>query len=503
MEGVSMADADLVLSLDVGTTNVKAAVVDATGHLLKIAHREMTVERDDTGKAEHNPDALFAAVTDCLTEASEGYADRVAILVPATYQMGLIAVDADNNPVTGMMTLLDTRARSSHADLLKAISGTDLYDRTGCPPIFHFPLPKLFWVKTRRPDLYSRSTFFLSSKDYLLRRLTGCQDSDISVSSTTQYMNIKSLVWDMDILDATGISIDKLPPPASPEKIVTVGLDSLRKHLKLPNLSGVLLGAYDGGAVGIGLGGFEENCAVMNFGTTAMLRRVSGDPALSTDGSMSIASSFLAAGKWIPGGAINNAGAVLRWLRDNVFKSDYESLAMQARAAQDSDGLVFLPYLSGERSLDIGPEASGSYYGLRATHTQGHMVRAAFEGVAFSLRRVLDASVRSGFKPIIIRVGSGGSHSPIWMQIVASVLNTPLQTTHADEPGLLGSAMLGFVALGHFPDLHAATRAMVRASHTYNPDADDAKKYDSVFDEFNYLTKQMREAENHIEKAKD
>lgn len=491
-----MPEPDLILASDVGTTNVKAAVVDKSGNLLQLAHREMTVEQGDDGRAEHDPDSLFHAFLDTLREAAKGYEKRVALIVPATYQMALIAVDKSNMPVTGMMTLLDTRARATQAQLLNQFPGAELYDKTGCPPVIHFPLPKLFWLKAKRPELLEKTHRILSCKDYLLRRLANIDVADTSVSSTTQYMNIDSLTWNQEILDRIGVSMDLLPPPASPETIVQGDLDSTRKSLGLPNLTGILLGAYDGGAVGIGLGGFTENTGVMNFGTTAMLRHVSAGPSLSTDGSMRIQSSFLAAGKWIPGGAINNAGAVLRWLRDNVFNSDYDTLTAEAKAVRETDGLLFLPYLSGERIIDIGVDASGSYFGLRTYHKRGHMVRAAFEGVAFSLRRVKETLAQSGFAPKIIRVGSGGAHSAVWMEIVASVIGIPLQTTHAEEPGLLGSAVLGYTALGEFSDVRVATQAMIRPDKTYKPDPGLAGHYNSEFARFNYLTQQMKEADD-------
>ncbi len=487
-----MSTTDLVLCFDVGTTNVKAAVVDPTGHLLRIAHREMPIEKGDDGKAEHDPDKLFNAVVECLTEASTGYADRIALLIPATYQMGLIALDSSGSALTGMITLLDTRARQTHDDLLQKIPGVQLYDKTGCPPVFHYPLAKLYWLKTKRPDIYKQTVSIMSCKDYLLYRLANIKSADISVSSTTQYMNIHTLKWDLDILNAVKVNESLLPDPAVPEQIVQDELDNTRKLLQLPNLCGILIGAYDGGAVGIGLGGFEDGMAVMNFGTTAMLRHSRDNPALSIDGSMQIQSSFLARGKWIPGGAINNAGAVLRWLRDNVFNTDFETLTADAKAAADSAGLLFLPYLTGERSLSIGTDASGCYYGLRSVHSRGHMVRAAFEGVGYSLRRVKDSLAATGFSPSLIRVGSGGSHSRVWMEIVSSILDIPLQTTHAEEPGLLGSALLGYVALGHYPDTSAASRSMIRPDHTYRPDTLLKAKYDSGYERFNYLTEQMR-----------
>jgi gluconokinase len=496
-----MPEPDLILASDVGTTNVKAAVVDKSGELLQLAHRELIVEQGDDGRAEHNPDALFAAFSDTLREASRGYEKRIALIVPATYQMALIAVDKSNEPVTGMMTLLDTRARNTQAQLMSVFPGTELYDKTGCPPVIHFPLPKLFWLKTKRPELLAKTHRILSCKDYLLRRLANVDLADTSVSSTTQYMNIDSLTWNQEILGRIGVSPDLFPPPASPETIVRDGLDSTRKSLGLPNLTGILLGAYDGGAVGIGLGGFTENTGVMNFGTTAMLRHASAGPSLSTDGFMRIQSSFLAAGKWIPGGAINNAGAVLRWLRDNVFNSDYHTLTAEAKSIRQTDGLLFLPYLSGERSIDIGVDASGSYFGLRTHHKRGHLVRAAFEGVAFSLRRVKETLVQSGFSPKTIRVGSGGAHSAVWMDIVASVLGIPLQTTRADEPGLLGSALLGYTALGEYSDVQAAGKSMIRRDKTYNPDTTLAAHYDSEFARFNYLTQQMKNADDKFAKT--
>ena len=484
--------ADLVLAVDVGTTNLKAGVLDASGNVLSIARQELTVERDETGKAEHDPNVLWADFLSLARQAAKGYEDRIQILALSTYQMGLLAVDSDGQPLTGILTLLDTRPRETYQALLERLDGEALYRRTGCPPLFHFPLAKLFWLQTKRAGIYAKARWFLSSKDFLLLRLVGEAVTDTSVSSTTQYMNIASLTWDTDTLVAIDADPDRLPRPLPPETIWRDVPQATKDALGLPNLTGVLLGSYDGGAVGLGLGAMDPSgLAVMNFGTTAMLRYAAPTPGLSAPPSMDIQSSYLASSHWIPGGAVNNAGAVLRWLKDQVFGVDYEVLTASAKAVTDTRGLIFLPYLSGERSLTVSPDASGVYFGLRASHERGHMVRAAMEGVAFALRRVREALAKNGVHPAQIRVGSGGAHSDLWMEIVASVLNTPLQTTRAEEPGLLGSAMLAYVALGQYPDLAAATQAMVHTDHTYAPRPELTARYDEGFAFFEYLLGQM------------
>jgi len=486
--------ADLILAVDVGTTNIKAGAVDESGNVLRLAQRELTVERDDEGKAEHDPAALFDAFAGVCREVSQGLKNRIALLVPSSYQLGILPIGPGGQPLMGIMTLLDTRPQETYPELLRKIDIHTLYQRTGCPSFFHYPFSKIFWLKARCPQIFEQTRYFLSSKDFLLMRLLGKPFTEASIAVATQMMNVHTLQWDDYPLEVLGVRPEQLPPPVASESVLDVLPEEARKLLGLTGEVGLLPGVYDGGAVGIGIGGMDDRVGVINIGTTAMLRVASDRATLDSQPAMRLQTYYLACGKWFPGAGINNAGVVLKWLRDNIFGLPYDALTAEAASVPDSGNLLFLPFLSGERNPQIGNTASGVFFGLRGFHRKGHLIRAAMEGVSFALRLVLEALQDNEVPMDQIRVGGGGARSQLWMEIMASALGAPLQITRVEETALLGSAMLGFVAMGRFRSLSEATRAMVRTDRLYHPNVQKALHYEKRYDFFKYLIHHFTEA---------
>lgn len=489
-----MDSESLVLAVDVGTTNIKAGLVDGTGRMVKLVQRELAIERDQSGRAEHDPETLFDEFVSVCREVSHGCGDRVAALVTSTYQLGLLPVDAEGRPLMGMMTLLDTRPQESFPELQESVDPAALYRHTGCPPLFQYPFSKIHWLKTRHPDVFSAARHFLGSKDYLMLRLLGEYYTEASLATSTSLMNIRTLQWDEMPLGVLGLNPDELPATVPSEKALCELPRAACDLLGLPSGVRFVPGVYDGGAVGIGLGCMGEGVGVINLGTTAMLRVPDRRPVLDADPLMRLQTYYLADDKWFPGGGINNAGVVLKWLRDNVFGLSYDELVDEARSVSDTAGLFFLPFLSGERNPQIGNAASGVFFGLRQHHGKGHMVLAALEGISYMLRMVMEALQENGLSPKCIRVGGGGARSDLWMGILASILGVPLQVTCVHEPALVGSAILGFTALGRYADHDEATDAMVNLGETFEPDAESEARYGKDYEFYKYLVGNIGEA---------
>ncbi len=459
----------LIVAIDVGTTNIKAGVVDAEGRVLRVVQKELPLVRDETGRAEHDPHVLWEAFRSVCREVGAGYGAQVQALVLSAYQLSLLAVDEHGEPLSGIITLLDTRPQRTYPALREAMDARRLYERTGCPPLFHYPLSKLFWLKHTLPEVFSKSRWFAGAKDYLIHRLTGRWVTEASLGTATQMMNLASLQWDDYALELVGVEPERLPAPVHADRVLAEVEPAVCDELGVARGCVLVPGVYDGGAVAIGIGAMLEGVAAINLGTTAMLRVALPHPLLDADPAMRLQTCYLACGRWFPGGAINNAGVTLRWLRDNVLNIGYDAMNSEAETVDDSAGLFFLPFLSGERNPQIGNAASGVFFGLRGYHHRGHIVRAVMEGVCFALRIVYDALRENGVQPSEIRIGGGGSRSALWMQTMANVLGAPLQVSVVEEPGLVGSAVLGYTALGLYPDVVRATQAMVRPGNRYEP----------------------------------
>ncbi|GIV15291.1 MAG: carbohydrate kinase [Armatimonadota bacterium] len=484
----------LILSVDVGTTNIKAGVVDANGRVLQVVQQELPLARDENGKAEHDPHLLWNTFCAVARQVSSGYSQKIGALVLSAYQLSLLAVDEQGEPLTGIITLLDTRPQHTYPRLMEqmdALQLYQLYQRTGCPPLFHYPLSKIFWLKTTYPDLFARARWFVGAKDYLIYRLTGQWVTEASLGTATQLMNLHTLQWDEVALSLLGLEERRLPEPVEADRVLATLPESVCAELGVADGCRLVPGVYDGGAVAIGIGALLEGTGAVNLGTTAMLRVALPQPVLDNNPAMRLQTCYLACGRWFPGGAINNAGITLRWLRDSVLHIDYEAMNREAEGVPDTAGLFFLPFLSGERNPQIGNAASGVFFGLRGYHTRAHIVRAAMEGVCFALRIVYDALRENGVSPQEIRIGGGGSRSPLWMQAMANVLGVPLQVSHVDEPGLVGSAILGYTALGVYTDVEQATQAMVQTGRQYLPQQEAVAAYENKYHFFRRLMRDL------------
>jgi gluconokinase len=484
---------NLILSVDIGTTNIKAGIIDPEGNILRAKTSELEVERDETGKAEHNPEKLFSNFISICRDVLNGYEDKIVLLVLSSYQFGLIPLDKDFRPLTGLITLLDIRPRETFDQLARKLDFEELYRRTGAPPLFISSLSKIYWLKRKRKEIFENARYFLSSKDYLLLRLLGKPYTEPSIASATQLMNINDLKWDAYPLDILGVNEGYLPEIAQSEEIVGKISPEVRESLGLKKDVYVLPGVYDGGAIGLGIGAMGDSVGVMNIGTTAMLRIAYPKPVIDKDKRMRFQAYYLCSNKWFIGGAINNAGVVLKWLRDNLFDLPYDELTSLAEKVQAPD-LFFLPFITGERYPEIGNIVSGVFWGLRSYHTKSHMIRAGMEGVAFTLRMAFDALKENEIEIKELRAGGGGTKSPLWMRIFSSVLNMPIKITECDEPALLGSAQLGFYALKIFKSLQEAREKLVKVKGIYHPEEKMLEYYERRYEFFKYLLKSLKNA---------
>ncbi|PMQ01505.1 MAG: carbohydrate kinase [Dictyoglomus sp. NZ13-RE01] len=484
---------DLILAVDIGTTNVKAGVLDFNGNILRIASKEVPLERDDTGKAEHNPDTLFETFIKICREVSEGFEDRIILLVPSTYMFALLPVDKDLKPLTGIITLLDTRSQETFEELSKVVDFEEIYNRTGCPPLFHYPFAKIYWLKKRHREIFEKARYFLCSKSFIISKLIGEVISEPSVSAATQMMNINKLDWDDYALSFLEINYSNLPKLVSSETILGKVSKEVLKMMNLKRDVELLTGVYDGGAVGLGIGAMGGSVGVINLGTTGMLRVTYDKPVVDKDKSMRFQAYYLCNNKWYIGGAVNNAGIILRWFRDNIFNLSYEEQTLLADQ-DNSKNLFFLPFITGERYPEIGNIASGVFFGLKSFHTKNHMIRAGMEGVTYSLKLSYDALLENGIDIFELRAGGGGSKSSLWMNIFANVFNKPIKVIDSEESALLGSAILGTYSLGVYKNLKSATDKLVKIKEVYMPSEDLAQYYSKRYEFFKYLVRYMKEA---------
>lgn len=480
-----------LLAIDIGTTHLKVGLLSLDGWLQQLAIRELPVDRDGTGRAEHDPETLWSRLVDAVREAVKGASGEVRWIVLSAYQLGVLPVDASGHPLTGIITLQDTRPKETFPGLLERMDPPKVYERTGCPPLFHYPLAKIEWLRICRPEVFRRTRWFLDAKSYLFLRLLGRPVTDFSTVTATQLMDGRTLRWDPDLLQLVGIMEEQLPEAVAPETVLGPLQLQAAEALGLPREVEILAGVYDGGAVGLGLGATVPGVGAINLGTTAMVRRVADCLVIDSSPRMRLQTYYLAGGLWFPGGAINNAGSALQWMRELLGLDMAEQERWASMAAEPTD-LLFLPFLTGERSPDISPHVSGVLFGLRAHHGREHLIRGAMEGVSFALRLVLEALADNGLAPQKLRAGGGGTRSKLWMQILASVFGTPVEVPEIPEPALLGNVVLARAALGFVRDLPSA--AVEVPTRIYEPVEAWVPRYQEQFLAFQALLADLKGA---------
>ncbi len=463
----------LALAIDLGTTNLKVGLVDERGSLIGVRSAAVPVVGGTAGSAEHDPAQLKALILDlCRDLLADGGADRVAYVVGSTYQFGLMLLDAEKRPLTGMTLLADIRSQRTFDAFLAEFADVDLYASTGCPLMTPYLLPRLYYFSRMEPDVFRQARYFTDSKAFLYEWLTGEFVTDLSTAAASQLYRIEDSGWDEASLARLGLSAAQFPGIADGTTQIASLREELRDALGLQPGVQVLLGVYDGAALAVGLGALQPGVGIINVGTSAMLR-VPGDvPAFDKGENKRIQPYALNDRLFLNGGALNNAALPVNWLRENLFDVDLSNPAMLETGS--GSPLICLPYLTSERDSKTGPYASGVFFGLRQYHGKTDVARAVLEGVAYSMRYLYEALQENELPVAELRMGGGGAQIGAWPQLFANILGLPITIPSGDQMGLVGSAMLAFVAGGHYPSVADMRREAIQAGIRIDPDPDAA-----------------------------
>ena len=448
----------LLAGLDVGTSSVKGLLVDAAdGTVVARAEAEHPLSTPRPGWAEQDPEDWWAGAQAVL--GALGDAGAIAGIGLTGQMHGLVALDAAGRVLRPAMLWNDGRTGAECTEIERRIGLDALIAQTGNRALPGFTAPKLLWLARHEPDVYRRIDRIMLPKDYVRLRLCGAHATDVADASGTLLFDVARRRWSDPVLGALDVDPAWLPPA-----------------LESPEVSGradgvpVAAGAGDQAAGALGVGVDRPGPASVVLGTSGVVFAASGafaaDPAARVH-----AFCHAVPGAWHSMGVMLSAAGSLRWLRDAVAPgAGFAALVAEAdRWEPGVEGLTFLPYLAGERTPHADQGARGAFTGLSLRHDRGALVRAVLEGVAFGLRDGLDLVSGLSGPPSLGRVSGGGARSRLWLQILASVLELPLQRTAVDEGASFGAALLGGVAAGAFADVHEAVAACVRPGEIVEP----------------------------------
>ena len=489
----------MLIGLDIGTTGVRAVVVDLDGNVLDVATESYPLSTPRPGWTEQDPADWW--------KASQVVLKKVASKLPSaplglglTGQMhGSVFLDSAHNVIRPALLWNDQRTATQCEAITEAIGAARLIEITGNAAITGFQAPKILWLRDEEPAAFSRLRHVLLPKDYVRFRLTGELATDASDASGTLLLDLQSRTWSKEILDRLEIPYGWLPSVhEGPDATGTVTA-RIAAEIGLPKGVAVGAGAGDNAAAAVGNGIIKAGAVSSSIGTSGVVFAYSDTLCVDPKGRIQ---SFCHAvpGKYHVMGVTLAAGGSFRWWRDaGANRLDYDAMAsLAAQAPPGCEGLVFLPYLSGERTPHRDPMARGAFVGLQLRHSAAHLTRAVMEGVAHSLRDCLDLVAGLGLPIEEIRAMGGASRSELWRQLQADIFGLPVRRNRVDEGPAFGAALLAGVACGAFESVDDACSRITFDPEVTQPDPDRGELYARYHDVYSSLYAAMAPAMHEL-----
>ena len=448
------------MAVDIGTSATKALLFDTDANQVAIVRKHYPILTPRKGWSEQEPGVIFDAVLEALREIVQSLpaGGRIQGIAFSSQLYSVLAVDIEGSPLSRSLTWSDTRSAEYAYSIRQHPKASGVYQRTGCPIDAIYPLSKIAWLKEnlKLPE----NTRFISIKEYVIFRLTGCSLVDWSIASATGLFDIKEHHWDDTALSLVGITPANLSELVPPRHILREWKQEIVDVTGLPTDTPIIVGGGDGPLASIGVGAYRFDRLAVNVGTSAAARSVIHEAQVDSEGRLW--TYVVDEGLWVIGGIVSSGGIVYDWALENFLSETTQTedsdsataiheLADRLASAvpPGAEDLIFIPYLGGEQCPVWHPHTRGSFYGLDFRHNRGHLLRAVLEGITRSIWRVsesIQSLLHGQFNEI--RVTGGLTSSPLWLQIAADMFGVPIAVPESAEGSARGAAMLGLIALG-------------------------------------------------------
>lgn len=482
----------MLLGIDLSTTGAKALLIDDEGHVVSSATTPLSLSTPHALWSEQNPEDWWNATTNSIARAiSEANVSSESIAaIGLTGQMhGLVSLDQQGNVLRPAILWNDQRC-GAECDEIRARVGQDkLLKITGNDALTGFTAPKILWVEKHEPEIYRRIRHILLPKDYIRYKLTDTLAMDKADGSGTMLFDLGQRTWSPEILKALNISFDWLPPTFEGHETTGEVNAEAAALTGLRTGTPVVAGGGDQSAQAIGVGVVRPGTIAVTLGTSGVVFAATEAPLIEPQGRLH-AFCHAVAGRWHLMGVMLSAAGSLQWYRDKfACERNFEELVTEAsQIPAGSDGLIFLPYLSGERTPHPDPLARGAWVGLTARHGLAHLTRSILEGVAFGLKDIFCLMRDAGLGPIEqVRLSGGGAKSTLWRQILADVLATELVTVNTTEGAAYGAALLAGIGAGIWPDADTACAQTICITDHVSPNPEIAGHYQLIHEQYQNL----------------
>lgn len=447
------------ICIDIGTTTIKGIVYDERGFVVNESYRNSNIVKPESGFMEQEPDAIKWNLSSVLKElVSKIHVEKeeVGFISLSAYMHSLVAVDEDNNALTNVMLWNDRRSQEFVERAKKDGKGIEIYRETGTPVHPMSPLYKIIYLREKENEIFEKSKRFVGIKEIILHWMTGEWVVDESIASATGMYNIHSRKWDEKALEYAGITEENLPKVFSTTHVMDELTEEFKNDLGLEKDIPIVLGASDGCLANLGSHGLNKGTAVSTVGTSGALRVVTDHPLIDENGA--IFSYILSDELYVSGGAINNGGIFYEWIRKNLNIDKHLDEVFEGLNPEEyGNGIVFLPFISGERAPYWDADLKGSALGLSHGHGPEDILIAAIRGVSFCLRDVFEVLLKAtDTKVNEFYVNGGFTKSDIWVQTFCNIVDRPVFVTEQGDGPLFGAFLLGILAIGKIKSLDEA-----------------------------------------------
>jgi len=493
-----------LLGIDVGTSATKVALYDFKLTLIDSFSQGYEVETPHPGWSEQHPDIWWEATKACIIKPSKKHNIKLIKSIGITGQMhGLVLLDLDGKPLRPSIIWCDQRSAVECNEITKLVGKKRLIDITANPALSGFTASKIRWIAKHEPDIFARCSHILLPKDYIRYKLSGMFATDMSDASGTQLLDITNRCWSPEMLSILNIKEDQLPKLFEGPQICSFVNEEASQEIGLEIGTPIVAGAGDQAASAIGSGIIQEGAISLTIGSSGVLFATTKKPLIENKGRYNTFCHALP-NLWHVMSVTQGAGASLKWFKDQFCDVEiaeakqknidvYDLLSLRAsKIPLGSDGVIFLPYINGERSPHLNPHARGIFFGLSSFHNKDHMLRAVFEGISFSLFECFEVMKSNGLLAERLIVAGGGARSDFWMQILADVFTIPMARTDVSDAGTLGCAILAGLGIGVFSSPLEAIKQRIKITSVIYPLDNLKRPYDFVYRKFCKIYKQMK-----------
>lgn len=477
-----------MLGVDIGTTSTKAVLFTEKGEVIQTENIGYPLYTPNISTAEQDPEEIFQAVLKAVSNITKNNPQKnIAFVSFSSAMHSVIAIDSDDQPLTACITWADNRSEAWTHKIKTELNGHEVYKRTGTPLHPMSPLSKMAWITHDRPEIASKAKKYIGIKEYVFNKLFNKYVVDYSLASAMGMMNLQTLDWDEEALSIAGVTRDQLSQLVPTTQVFTDLHPDFAAQMGLDAKTPFVIGASDGVLSNLGVNAIRKGEIAVTIGTSGAIRTIIEKP--QTDEKGRIFCYALTENHWVIGGPVNNGGMILRWIRDEFASSEietakrlgidpYEVLTKIAeRVRPGADGLLFHPYLAGERAPLWNPDVRGSFFGLTLSHKKEHMIRAALEGVIYNLYTVFLALMECMEGPVTrIQATGGFARSNVWRQMMSDIFESELVVPESYESSCLGACILGLLATGKIDSFEIASE-MIGSTYKHTPNEEAVNEY--------------------------